>query len=225
MEASADLSIITLVTQASTVVQVVLAILVTFSLVSWTIIFQKWFQLIRARREAKSFDKRFWGGADLNKLYEAASDKRTSIGALEGIFFSGMTEYLRSRASHTEAGSFGIIDSVARAMRARFQREMDSLESGLSLLATVGSVSPYIGLFGTVWGIMDAFTGLGNLESASLAVVAPGIAEALVATAIGLFAAIPAVIGYNRFAYGIDRLAIQYESFMQEFQNILSRQA
>ena len=138
-----------------------------------------------------------------------------------------MTEFLRCRASHLEqkAGTFGLIDSVSRAMRARFQRELDILESGLSVLATIGSVSPYIGLFGTVWGIMDAFTGLGNLESASLAVVAPGIAEALVATAIGLFAAIPAVIGYNRFAYSLDRLANQYESYMQEFQNILSRQA
>lgn len=227
MEASADLSIITLVTQASAVVQIVLCILLIFSLVSWTIIFQKWFQMSRARREAASFDKRFWGGADLNKLYESASERRDSIGPQEGIFYSGMTEFLRGRASHLEqkAGTFGLIDSVSRAMRARFQRELDILESGLSVLATIGSVSPYIGLFGTVWGIMDAFTGLSNLESASLAVVAPGIAEALVATAIGLFAAIPAVIGYNRFAYSLDRLANQYESYMQEFQNILSRQA
>ncbi len=226
MEATADLSIITLITRASIVVQIVLAILVVFSLASWTVIFQKWFQIHRAKSEAKNFDKRFWGGADLNKLYESASDRRNTIGPLEGIFFSGMTEFLRTRQAKQEGRTqpFGVIDSIARAMRARFQRELDSLESGLSLLATVGSVSPYIGLFGTVWGIMDAFTGLGNLESASLAVVAPGIAEALVATAIGLFAAIPAVIGYNRFAYSIDRLAIQYESFMQEFQNILNRQ-
>ena len=215
MEASADLSIITLVAHASAVVQIVLAILLIFSLVSWTIIFQKWFQMSRARREARNFDKRFWGGADLNKLYESATERRSSIGPQEGIFYSGMTEFLRSRASNLEA----------RAMRARYQRELDILESGLSVLATIGSVSPYIGLFGTVWGIMDAFTGLGNLESASLAVVAPGIAEALVATAIGLFAAIPAVIGYNRFAYSLDRLSSQYESFMQEFQNILGRQA
>ena len=220
MEASADLSIITLVAHASAVVQIVLAILLIFSLVSWTIIFQKWFQMSRARREARNFDKRFWGGADLNKLYESATERRSSIGPQEGIFYSGMTEFLRSRA-----GTFGVIDGVSRAMRARYQRELDILESGLSVLATIGSVSPYIGLFGTVWGIMDAFTGLGNLESASLAVVAPGIAEALVATAIGLFAAIPAVIGYNRFAYSLDRLSSQYESFMQEFQNILGRQA
>ena len=217
MEASADLSIITLVAHASAVVQIVLAILLIFSLVSWTIIFQKWFQMSRARREARNFDKRFWGGADLNKLYESATERRSSIGPQEGIFYSGMTEFLRSRASNLEAraGTFGVIDGVSRAMRARYQRELDILES----------VSPYIGLFGTVWGIMDAFTGLGNLESASLAVVAPGIAEALVATAIGLFAAIPAVIGYNRFAYSLDRLSSQYESFMQEFQNILGRQA
>lgn len=227
MEASADLSIITLVAHASAVVQIVLAILLIFSLVSWTIIFQKWFQMSRARREARNFDKRFWGGADLNKLYESATERRSSIGPQEGIFYSGMTEFLRSRASNLEAraGTFGVIDGVSRAMRARYQRELDILESGLSVLATIGSVSPYIGLFGTVWGIMDAFTGLGNLESASLAVIAPGIAEALVATAIGLFAAIPAVIGYNRFAYSLDRLSSQYESFMQEFQNILGRQA
>lgn len=226
MEPSTDLSIITLVTHAGIVVKVILAILLIFSLASWTVIFQKWFQLNRASREAKKFDKKFWGGADLTKLYESSAERQSSIGAQEGIFFSGMTEFLRGISAHKTAqpGSFGLIDGVARAMRARYQREMDILESGLSLLATVGSVSPYIGLFGTVWGIMDAFTGLGNLESASLAVVAPGIAEALVATAIGLFAAIPAVIGYNRFAYRIDRLSNQYESFMQEFQNILSRQ-
>lgn len=167
MEASADLSIITLVAHASAVVQIVLAILLIFSLVSWTIIFQKWFQMSRARREARNFDKRFWGGADLNKLYESATERRSSIGPQEGIFYSGMTEFLRSRASNLEAraGTFGVIDGVSRAMRARYQRELDILESGLSVLATIGSVSPYIGLFGTVWGIMDAFTGLGNLES------------------------------------------------------------
>jgi biopolymer transport protein TolQ len=225
METS-DLSIVSLITHAGVVVKIVLSILVIASLASWTVIFQKWFQITRAKAEAKNFDRRFWGGADLNKLYEAASDRRTSVGSLEGIFYSGMTEFLRSHsAGSAKPGSFGVIDSVARAMRARYQRELDRLESGLSLLATVGSVSPYIWLFGTVWGIMTAFTGLGNLESASLAVVAPGIAEALVATAIGLFAAIPAVIGYNRFSYSIDRLANQYESFMEEFQNILNRQA
>ena len=158
MEASADLSIITLVAHASAVVQIVLAILLIFSLVSWTIIFQKWFQMSRARREARNFDKRFWGGADLNKLYESATERRSSIGPQEGIFYSGMTEFLRSRASNLEAraGTFGVIDGVSRAMRARYQRELDILESGLSVLATIGSVSPYIGLFGTVWGIMDA---------------------------------------------------------------------
>lgn len=179
MEASADLSIITLVAHASAVVQIVLAILLIFSLVSWTIIFQKWFQMSRARREARNFDKRFWGGADLNKLYESATERRSSIGPQEGIFYSGMTEFLRSRASNLEAraGTFGVIDGVSRAMRARYQRELDILESGLSVLATIGSVSPYIGLFGTVWGIMDA-SQLGQPgKPASLAVVAPGIAK------------------------------------------------
>lgn len=226
METSADLSIITLVAHASVVVQTVLAILVIFSLVSWTIIFQKWFQMNRARREAKKFEQRFWGGSDLSQLYNSAQERSSTIGPEEGIFYSGMLEFMRRRevAADPRIGTFGLVDSVARAMRARYQREMDILESGLSVLATIGSVSPYIGLFGTVWGIMDAFTGLSNLESASLAVVAPGIAEALVATAIGLFAAIPAVIGYNRFAYTLDRLSGQYESFMQELQNILGRQ-
>ena len=135
MEASADLSIITLVAHASAVVQIVLAILLIFSLVSWTIIFQKWFQMSRARREARNFDKRFWGGADLNKLYESATERRSSIGPQEGIFYSGMTEFLRSRASNLEAraGTFGVIDGVSRAMRARYQRELDILESGSSL--------------------------------------------------------------------------------------------
>ncbi|MBQ8829002.1 MAG: protein TolQ [Burkholderiaceae bacterium] len=223
---TADLSIFTLITHAGIVVKIVLAILVVFSLASWTVIFQKWFQITKAKRESTQFDRSFWGGSDLNNLYESANNRRTSIGSMEGIFYSGMTEFLRTRSSRElNQANFGVIDSVARAMRARYQRELDQLESGLSLLATIGSVSPYIGLFGTVWGIMDAFTGLSNLESASLAVVAPGIAEALVATAIGLFAAIPAVIGYNRFAYAIDRLSNQYESFMEEFQNILNRQA
>ena len=230
MEASADLSIITLVAHASAVVQIVLAILLIFSLVSWTIIFQKWFQMSRARREARNFDKRFWGGADLNKLYESATERRSSIGPQEGIFYSGMTEFLRSRASNLEARATGDADrlidnNVRRALHQGIDEEMSRLKSSLALLATAANTAPFIGLFGTVWGIMDAFTGLGNLESASLAVVAPGIAEALVATAIGLFAAIPAVIGYNRFAYSLDRLSSQYESFMQEFQNILGRQA
>ena len=179
------------------------------------------------KKRSPQLRQAFLGGADLINSTKAPPSAALPIGPQEGIFYSGMTEFLRSRASNLEAraGTFGVIDGVSRAMRARYQRELDILESGLSVLATIGSVSPYIGLFGTVWGIMDAFTGLGNLESASLAVVAPGIAEALVATAIGLFAAIPAVIGYNRFAYSLDRLSSQYESFMQEFQNILGRQA
>ena len=150
MEASADLSIITLVAHASAVVQIVLAILLIFSLVSWTIIFQKWFQMSRARREARNFDKRFWGGADLNKLYESATERRSSIGPQEGIFYSGMTEFLRSRASNLEAraGTFGVIDGVSRAMRARYQRELDILESGLSVLATIGSVRHRMGHHG-----------------------------------------------------------------------------
>lgn len=225
MEAQADLSIITLVMHASTVVQIVLVILLTFSLVSWTIIFQKWFQLRRTRNESAEFGKKFWSGENLNVLYQNASNNKTTIGPQEGIFYAGMTEFYRARANNFQSRpGVSVTDNIDRSMKVRCHRELDNLESGLSVLATIGSVSPYIGLFGTVWGIMDAFTGLGNLESASLAVVAPGIAEALVATAIGLFAAIPAVIGYNRFSYGVERMASKYENFMQELQNILGRQ-
>ena len=226
MEASADLSIITLVAHASAVVQIVLAILLIFSLVSWTIIFQKWFQMSRARREARNFDKRFWGGADLNKLYESATERRSSIGPQEGIFYSGMTEFLRSRASNLEAraGTFGVIDGVSRAMRARYQRELDILESGLSVLATIGSVSPYIGLFGTVWGIMNTFHAIGAMKSASLATVAPGISEALIATAMGLLVAIPATIGYNTFHGSLGVLETRLVNFAGMFLNRVQRE-
>ena len=226
MEASADLSIITLVAHASAVVQIVLAILLIFSLVSWTIIFQKWFQMSRARREARNFDKRFWGGADLNKLYESATERRSSIGPQEGIFYSGMTEFLRSRASNLEAraGTFGVIDGVSRAMRARYQRELDILESGLSVLATIGSVSPYIGLFGTVWGIMHSFHSIGLSKSASLATVAPGISEALVATAIGLAVAVPATIGFNLFVGKLSNIDTLLVNFAGIFLNRVQRE-
>ena len=226
MEASADLSIITLVAHASAVVQIVLAILLIFSLVSWTIIFQKWFQMSRARREARNFDKRFWGGADLNKLYESATERRSSIGPQEGIFYSGMTEFLRSRASNLEAraGTFGVIDGVSRAMRARYQRELDILESGLSVLATIGSVSPYIGLFGTVWGIMNSFHSIGMLKSASLATVAPGISEALVATAIGLGVAVPATVGFNIFMGKLSQVDTLLVNFAGFFLNRVQRE-
>lgn len=221
MSAAADLSILSLITKASLVVQLVMALLVVLSLASWTAIFQKWIQLRRARAETEEFEKRFWSGADLAKLHEQAMNPRRKAGAEERIFEAGMAEFLKLRG---RGDAQLMLDGARRAMKAAYQREMDALERRLNMLASVGSVSPYIGLFGTVWGIMHAFTGLANLQQASLASVAPGIAEALVATAIGLFAAIPAVVAYNRYANDIDRLANRFESFMEEFLNILQRQ-
>ena len=225
MTPTADLSILSLITQATLVVQIVMLLLAFLSIASWTAIFQKQFSIKRAKRETNDFEKQFWGGADLSRLYEIASNPRRKAGAEERIFEAGMSEYLKLRVARTATSEDrpAMLDGARRAMRAAYQREMDALEARLNFLASVGSVSPYIGLFGTVWGIMHAFTGLSNLQQANLASVAPGIAEALVATAIGLFAAIPAVVAYNRFANDIDRLANRFESFMEEFLNILQR--
>ena len=218
-----DFSIFTLVTQASLVVQLVMAGLMIASLASWTVIFSKLFGLARIRRANEVFEREFWAGKNINELYAEAA-KRSDGSPMQRIFASGMREFLKLRERRvTDAGS--LLDGARRAMRASFQREMDAIEANLSFLATVGSVSPYVGLFGTVWGIMHAFVGLANMTQVTLATVAPGIAEALVATAIGLFAAIPAVIAYNRFARDIDRIAIQLETFIEEFSNILQRNA
>jgi biopolymer transport protein TolQ len=232
MTVTQDLSFVELVVHASLLVQLVLVLLLTVSLVSWTYIFRKMFAVRTASRQTEEFERNFWAGGNLNTLYEsAASNRRHSsgkIGALERIFESGMSEFNKIRASLGNRGASdpsGMIDGARRAMRAAYQREMDVLESHLSFLASVGSVSPYVGLFGTVWGIMNAFRGLANVQQATLAAVAPGIAEALIATAIGLFAAIPAVVAYNRYSHDIDRLAIRFETFIEEFTNILQRQA
>jgi biopolymer transport protein TolQ len=221
-----DLSIITLVLQASLVVQLVMAALVVVSLASWTVIFGKLFGLRKVRERNEAFEREFWSGRSLVELEQAASgqarDGQGPVGApMERIFASGMREFLKLRERRLDAA--GQLDGARRAMRASFQRELDVIESNLSFLASVGSVSPYVGLFGTVWGIMHAFVGLSKLQQVTLATVAPGIAEALVATAIGLFAAIPAVVAYNRFARDIDRIAIQLETFIEEFSNILQR--
>ena len=216
-----DFSIFTLVTQASLVVQLVMAGLLIASLASWTVIFGKLFGLKRVRSGNEDFEREFWAGKNLNDLYSDAA-KRPDGSPLERIFASGMREFLKLREKRV-ADSGALLDGSRRAMRASFQREMDTIESNLSFLASVGSVSPYVGLFGTVWGIMHAFVGLSNMQQVTLATVAPGIAEALVATAIGLFAAIPAVIAYNRFARDIDRIATQLETFIEEFSNILQR--
>ena len=220
MNSNADLSILTLITQASPVVQVVLAILILLSLMSWTVIFRKFFAVSRAQRQTDEFENRFWSGTELTKLLESANRNRESSGMEERIFAAGMNEFLKQQKSSGDA-----VNGVSRAMRAVFTREMDHLESGLPMLASIGSTSPYIGLFGTAWGIMNAFTGLSNLENASLAVVAPGIAEALVATAIGRFAAIPAVAAYNYFNNRVGRLSNRIDGFSEEFLNILERQS
>jgi biopolymer transport protein TolQ len=224
MIVSHDLTIVSMIVNASIVVKAVMAVLVLASLFSWTYIFMKVFALRRAHRQAEDFEREFWSGSDLVGLYQRAAGGRYVAAGMERIFEAGFKEFLKLKG-RAGADVTALMDGTRRAMKATLQREVDALESHLSFLATVGSVSPYIGLFGTVWGIMNAFRGLSNVAQATLAQVAPGIAEALVATAIGLFAAIPAVIAYNRFAHDIDRLAGRYESFMEELSNILQRQA
>jgi biopolymer transport protein TolQ len=217
-----DLSIVQLMLNASWVVQAVVVLLMVVSVMSWAAIFRKVFSLKRVRAHNDDFEREFWSGTNLNDLYAAAAQSAKHGGPMERIFASGMREYQKLRERRiTDNGA--LLDGARRAMRASFQRELDVLETNLSFLASVGSVSPYVGLFGTVWGIMHAFTGLAALAQVTLATVAPGIAEALVATAIGLFAAIPAVVFYNRFAHDIDRVANAMETFMEEFSNILQR--
>lgn len=217
-----DLSILHLVLNASIVVQAVMLLLMLVSISSWAAIFRKLFALNRVKAQNEAFEREFWSGSSLNDLFTAASRNAQQCGPMERIFASGMREFQKLRERRVaDVGT--LMDGARRAMRASFQREMDSVESNLSFLASVGSVSPYVGLFGTVWGIMHAFTGLASLQQVTLSTVAPGIAEALVATAIGLFAAIPAVVAYNRFARDLDRIAIQQETFIEEFSNILQR--
>jgi biopolymer transport protein TolQ len=204
------------------VVQAVMVLLLLVSLASWAAIFRKLFDLKRVKALNEEFEESFYSGATLNELFASAVKNAKKVGPMERIFASGMREFQKLRERRiTDPGS--LLDGTRRAMRAGYQREMDAVESQLSFLATVGSVSPYVGLFGTVWGIMHAFTGLASLQQVTLATVAPGIAEALVATAIGLFAAIPAVVAYNRFARDVDRVANKLETFIEEFSNILQR--
>ena len=217
-----DLSIVTLLLNASWVVQAVVALLVGVSIASWAAIIRKLVALKKVQQLNEEFDREFWSGTSLNDLLASAAQNAKHSGPMERIFASGMRDYQKLRERRIlDAGT--LLDGARRAMRASYQRELDAIESNLSFLATVGSVSPYVGLFGTVWGIMHAFTGLAALEQVTLATVAPGIAEALVATAIGLFAAIPAVVAYNRFAHDIDRVANKLETFIEEFSNILQR--
>ena len=222
VNAAADMSLTTLITGASLPVQLVMAILLIVSIVSWWYIFIKVMTIGRAEKEAETFEHTFWTGGDLNKLYEGLTAGRHKPQGMSSIFEAGFKEFARlKRQPGLEVSD--LMEGSRRAMRAAYNREMDDLDSHLPYLASVGSVSPYIGLFGTVWGIMNAFRGLANVAQATLTQVAPGIAEALIATAIGLFAAIPAVIAYNRFATSVDRLSVRYESFMEEFVNILQR--
>ena len=222
MNLSEDMSLYTLISGASVPVQIVMAILLLTSLVSWWYIFIKVFSIRSAERDALAFEEEFWRGGDLNKLYDSVNAGRRRAQGMASIFEAGFKEFAKlKRQGGLETSD--VTQGAQRAMRAAYNREMDDLDSHLPFLASVGSVSPYIGLFGTVWGIMNAFRGLSNMAQATLSHVAPGIAEALVATAIGLFAAIPAVIAYNRFASAVDRLAVRYESFMEEFTNILQR--
>lgn len=225
LNATADMSLISLLAGASLPVQGVMAILLLVSITSWIYIFIKIATLSRASKEAEEFEENFWhGSGDLNQLYESLTVGRRKVQGMASLFEAGFKEYVRlKRQGGMEVSD--MTEGARRAMRAAYNREMDDLDAHLPFLASVGSVSPYIGLFGTVWGIMNAFRGLANMAQATLAHVAPGIAEALIATAIGLFAAIPAVIAYNRFTASVDRLAVRYESFIEEFTNILQRKA
>lgn len=217
-----DMSILSLVMQASLVVQLVMVLLLGVSLVSWSVIFAKAMGLRRIRDDNAEFDREFWSGRTLQELFQDASRTSGPASPQERIFAAGMREFMKLRERRV-ADVPALLDGARRAMRASYQRELDIMEARLDFLGSVGSVSPYVGLFGTVWGIMHAFTGLSNLQQVTLATVAPGIAEALVATAIGLFAAIPAVLAYNRFVRDVDRVAAHLESFMDEFSNILAR--
>lgn len=219
---SSDLTFIGLFLQASFVVQLVMLLLISVSIASWAFIFQRQKALNGARKEMKGFEDEFWSGADLNRLYQSLSSEE-NVSGMGHIFCAGFKEFVRLRKSNTNPNI--VVDGTYRAMRVALSREVDSLESRLSFLATAGSISPYIGLFGTVWGIMNAFIALGEVQQATLSMVAPGIAEALIATAIGLFAAIPAVIAYNRFSHQVEKLENSYVNFMEEFSAILQRQA
>jgi biopolymer transport protein TolQ len=219
---SAELSFLDLFLQASLLVKAVMLTLLGFSIACWAMIFQRRKTLRAAREQLQNFEDKFWSGADLTKLYNEVS-ARSHIHGIESLFVAGFKEFARLRKSHISTPQI-IVDGTHRAMRVALSREVDELETHLPFMATVGSISPYIGLFGTVWGIMNSFIALGAQEQATLAQVAPGIAEALIATAMGLFAAIPAVMAYNRFTHHVEKLENSYGNFMEEFSSILQRQ-
>jgi biopolymer transport protein TolQ len=220
---AADLSLLDLILGASFLVQMVMLILLVISVIAWTLIFRKQGELKRAKEAADEFEDRFWSGKELNNLYAELASREPPLRGMEGIFLAGFKEFARLR-KQPGAEPRTVLEGAQRAMRISLAREMDVLEASLPFLATAGSTSPYIGLFGTVWGIMNSFRALGNVHQATIAIVAPGIAEALIATAMGLFAAIPAVIAYNRYAHEVERLANRYDTFLEEFSAILQRQ-
>ena len=219
-----ELSILQLMLDASPVVQAVMALLVLASIVSWAFIFSKYREINRAEDTTDEFEERFWSGIDLADLYRQLAREDYETEGLENIFMAGFKEFARLR-QEPNIGPDAVMEGAQRVMRVSLNRELELLDERLPFLATVGSTSPYIGLFGTVWGIMNAFRSLGAAKQATLAMVAPGISEALVATAMGLFAAIPAVMAYNRYATEIGRLASRYEAFADEFLSLLHRKA
>lgn len=223
MHATDDMSILSLIANASVVVKLVMLMLASVSFMSWYWIFRKAFAIRAAKRETDVFEREFWSGGDLTRLFDSINARPQDNGAMARMFEAGFREFSKLRGQNN-LDPKDVVDGSRRAMRATLQRELDDLEAHLAFLASVGSVSPYVGLFGTVWGIMNSFRGLSNVAAATLSAVAPGIAEALVATAIGLFAAIPAVLAFNHFAHDIDRVTTRLESFMEEFSNILQRQ-
>ena len=222
--ATIDMSMLELVLGASPVVQAVMGALLLASLVSWTMIFMKRANLARAKKVADTFEKRFWSAGDFTGVYAQITEQKRASTGMETIFEAGFREFARLRMQQG-VDPRAVVEGAQRAMRVVTSREVDDLETHLSFLATVGSTSPYIGLFGTVWGIMNSFRALGNVHHATLAMVAPGIAEALIATAMGLFAAIPAVIAYNRYSNSVERLINRYDTFAEEFSTVLQRQA
>nr|WP_285892367.1 protein TolQ [Vibrio intestinalis] len=224
MLVTADISILDLFLQAGFTVKVVMLLLLGMSIVSWAMIIKRSKALSQAAKDAEAFEDKFWSGNDLSVLYQAVKKRKDELTGTEEIFYSGFTEFARLRKSNATSPDF-IMEGTGRAMRVAVAREVDDLETNLPFLATVGSISPYIGLFGTVWGIMHAFIALGEVKQATLAMVAPGIAEALVATAMGLFAAIPAVMAYNRLSNKVSKLEHNYATFSEEFHSVLHRQA
>ena len=218
-----DTSILALIIEANILVQLVMLLLLVASVVSWTMIVSKWKTIKDARSHADQFEDQFWSGSNLATLYENVKQKGNPVG-MEHIFASGFREYVRLHQKQ-RVSPIAITDTALRSMKVAMSREIEELEHYLSFLATVGSTAPYVGLFGTVWGIMNAFRALSDVQQATLAAVAPGIAEALIATAMGLFAAIPAVIAYNRYSSDVERLVLRYDNFVEEFTALLQRQA